>query len=146
MLHAEHAYCFANVPESVGRARSAVKEKMASWDCDGDLIETAITLTSELVTNCVIHAADSPAFIAVCFFEDEYLTIAVMDFGAAMPQIREPDPDSVAGRGLLLVEAMSDHWGYEPFSGGKLVFADIKLPDFAVSDIFAGSGVRTGVC
>lgn len=47
------------------------------------------------------------------------LTVEVYDSGGGEPAIREPYGES--GRGLLLVEALSDRWGVRDRDPGKVV-------------------------
>jgi len=40
-----------------------------------------------------------------------------------VPRIAEPD--ALNGRGLVIVEALSTRWGWEPHDGGKIVWAEL---------------------
>ena len=49
---------------------------------------------------------------------------AVLDPSALAPVLRMPDRDEEAGRGLQMVDALSDVWGWSPVTGrGKAVWA-----------------------
>jgi hypothetical protein len=43
--------------------------------------------------------------------------------GVVVPRIAEPD--ALNGRGLVIVEALSTRWGWEPRDGGKVVWAEL---------------------
>jgi anti-sigma regulatory factor (Ser/Thr protein kinase) len=87
-------------------------------------VDDAIPLVvSELVTNAVLHAG-SPAKVEVRVGND-CVRIEVHDSTAELPTVREPGPFTVTGRGLLLVEALSDRWGASPTAGGKVVWFEV---------------------
>ncbi len=53
--------------------------------------------------------------------------LEVADTDPAIPQIpNEPRP--VGGRGLDIVEAISDDWGVQPTGSGKVVWAEFNRP------------------
>lgn len=71
-------------------------------------------IVSELVTNSVLHAQMGPGdSIGVdVTLSDDRLRIAVADDGAAcLPHVVEPDAMYPNGRGLLLVQRLSNAWG-----------------------------------
>ncbi|WP_214111345.1 ATP-binding protein [Acrocarpospora catenulata] len=52
--------------------------------------------------------------------------IEVWDPSRQPPRLVEPTGDTIGGRGLVLVDAVSEEWGYRrPASGGKVVYARI---------------------
>jgi hypothetical protein len=49
---------------------------------------------------------------------------AVLDPSASAPVLRMPDRTAESGRGLQMVDALSDVWGWSPVTGrGKAVWA-----------------------
>ncbi|MGY5130405.1 ATP-binding protein [Streptomyces nigrescens] len=44
-----------------------------------------------------------------------------------MPELQKPAPDDVSGRGLFLVDALSENWGVRPRDPGKTVWAHLAL-------------------
>jgi hypothetical protein len=62
------------------------------------------------------------------------LVIEMWD-GIATPPVRKaPELDAEGGRGLLLVEALSQDWGYyRPWAGGKVVWCALRLTEPSVS-------------
>ena len=44
---------------AAGLARSVVRSRLQEWDLD-DLLDTAMLLTSEVVTNVIVHTASAP--------------------------------------------------------------------------------------
>ena len=49
-----------------------------------------------------------------------YLSLIRRMQRVVVPRIAEPD--ALNGRGLVIVEALSTRWGWEPHDGGKVVF------------------------
>jgi anti-sigma regulatory factor (Ser/Thr protein kinase) len=82
-------------------------------------------VVSELATNAVIHAG-TPFSVSVSS-DGSVIRIAVSDWSAVRPVMREGSPGSVAGRGLRLVAAVADDWGVDPSPDGKTVWAELFL-------------------
>ncbi|XUL88171.1 ATP-binding protein [Streptomyces galilaeus] len=62
----------------------------------------------------------------------------VLDVGSGADRLVHQDSDQF-GRGLLLVGSLSHHWGWEPRSAGKTVYAEWVLgPDLAVGNPLVG--------
>lgn len=86
-----------------------------------DLIETAILLASEVVTNVVLHAG-TVVEVEISFDADE-LTIAVSDSNPGPVAGAEP-PERLqeSGRGLTLIDALAQRWGTTHGNRGKTVW------------------------
>lgn len=112
---------------SARRARRFVSEILATWGEDG-CADAASLLVSELVTNAVIHAR-SPVELVVGRGSPSTLRFEVYDSSARVPRVRGFDPESVSGRGLALVEAMSERWGVETGITGKHVWFELQGTD-----------------
>ena len=50
------------------------------------------------------------------------------DGGEGRPRLLSPSPRELSGRGLRIVEAMSDAWGVQPTSTGKTVWFTLPQP------------------
>ena len=110
----------ASDPRSVGIARGFLRQTLAEWDVDEDPIDTAQLCLSELVTNVVMHAGTTCELTVR--LEEETLTVVVRDLGGAAERPgdyapvelgEDEDPLQVAGRGLMLVDALADRWASE---------------------------------
>ena len=108
------------VPASVGLARSLVRESLATFD--GDARDVALLLTSELVTNAILHAR-TPVQVGVLVDGDRAL-VCVADRLAesSVLSARAHSHDRPGGRGLALVEDLADTWGTTTYAGGKTVW------------------------
>ena len=122
-------------PRAAGIARRFLRETLAGWDVDDEPIETAQLCLSELVTNAVIHAGATSDLTLT--LDDGLLTVAVRDHGGAAAStahvIEDADPLRVFGRGLVLVEALSDSWGSVNDVVGTTSWFVLDLPDDARS-------------
>jgi anti-sigma regulatory factor (Ser/Thr protein kinase) len=88
------------------------------------LADEAALLTSELVTNAVIHAHSSVDL--ELYLDDDHIHVSVVDHGEGAPRIREPDPAG-GGQGLRIVDSIADQWGHEPLHPfGKRVWFDLQ--------------------
>jgi two-component sensor histidine kinase len=105
------------LPRVVGQARGFVKANLPP--VMDDVLDTALLLTSELVTNAVIHArTDIEVGITVT---DRSVLVTVHDEDLGRPSATYPGRDG--GRGLGLVEALSEASATERHPGeGKTVW------------------------
>jgi anti-sigma regulatory factor (Ser/Thr protein kinase) len=77
-------------------------------------------MTSELATNCVRHAQSD--FELAIHDSREEIRVEVSDNGEGRPTLRSPTPREHSGRGLRIVQELSDSWGTIPSANGKLVW------------------------
>jgi anti-sigma regulatory factor (Ser/Thr protein kinase) len=115
------------LPSAVPCARLHSKQVVWEWGLAGltDIIEI---LVSELVTNAVraAQSIDQPSAVRLWLLSDKaQLVIIVWDASPQSPVRVNAAEDAERGRGLLLVEAISDQWGSFPTqdTGGKAVWA-----------------------
>jgi anti-sigma regulatory factor (Ser/Thr protein kinase) len=120
---------------SVGRAREALRHQLATWRVVGEVADNATLLLSELTTNAVNAKTTNGREIGVRFeLTGLALRLEVSDASDEQPKLKRAKADDVCGRGLALVEALSDDWGVQPRRGvGKVVWALLVLPDGAAS-------------
>jgi anti-sigma regulatory factor (Ser/Thr protein kinase) len=105
-------------PESVPAARRFVREVLR--DQPRDILEAVELMATELATNCVQHAR-TPFKLTIHDTQGQ-VRIEVRDTGQGRPVPRSPTPRERTGRGLRIVEAMSDSWGIDDSSGAKTVW------------------------
>jgi anti-sigma regulatory factor (Ser/Thr protein kinase) len=109
-------------PKAPAAARAFVSEVAA--DEDQDLVDALALLTSEVVTNAVIHAR-TPIEIGVARDEDRVL-VAVGDRNLARPEQQPYRPERSGGRGLMIVRSLSDDWGVTTYENGKSVWFTMR--------------------
>lgn len=124
------------VVESVGVGRRLVAEALEDWGLE-DLIYTASLLTSEVLTNSVLHARTA-MLLTVQRAGPEAVTIAVHDGSTLMPRQRRHSRDATTGRGLQLVEQLAQTWGVDTRHDGKTLHFTISAESDPWSE-FAGT-------
>ncbi|GGW63914.1 ATP-binding protein [Streptomyces lucensis JCM 4490] len=108
---------------AVPEARRELRELLRHWGKPGRS-EIAELLTSELVTNALVHTDDDAVLTAVV--RPGGLRVEVRDFVAGRPEPQAPDTgDGTHGRGLVLVESLADDWGVRPHEVGKSVWFEL---------------------
>ena len=130
------------LPTAVPCARGHARLVLAEWELQ-DLADPAELVVSELVTNGIRasrglvgsrfggrwSAGRPPVRL---WLQSDYRTVLVLvwDGNNWMPRQREPDLESEGGRGLQLVEAVSEDWGafHPPHASGKVVWALVAKP------------------
>jgi anti-sigma regulatory factor (Ser/Thr protein kinase) len=110
-------------PESVAGARHFVRDLLS--DQPREIVEAAELMTSELATNSVRHA-HSDFELAIHLSRDE-IRVEVSDHGQGQPIMRSPTPREQSGRGLQIVQELSEDWGIVPSPNGKLVWFSLLL-------------------
>ncbi|GHH80705.1 ATP-binding protein [Streptomyces capitiformicae] len=111
---------------AVPEARRALRELLRQWGRPGrsEMAEIAELLTSELVTNALIHTDDDAVLTATV--SRRGLHVEVRDFVGRRPKLRVPNADDgTSGRGLLLVQSLADAWGVRAHGVGKAVWFDL---------------------
>jgi anti-sigma regulatory factor (Ser/Thr protein kinase) len=98
---------------------------------NADLIEVAVLVISELVTNAYKAMADHAPHGSIHFsmrLFDEHLLIEVVDSSPKVPVNKGPvDAGVQSGRGLHIVDNVSDDWGYFFHAGRKYVYAILLI-------------------
>lgn len=107
----------------VPEARRALRELLRHWGKPGRS-EIAELLTSELVTNALVHTDHDAVLTAVV--GPRGLRVEVRDFVARRPRLCVQDADEgTHGRGLVLVQSLADAWGVRPHGVGKAVWFEL---------------------
>lgn len=105
------------------QARLFLGDRLTEWHLES-VRDEAMLLTTELVTNAVIHARSA---VSVTVRRGvERLRIEVSDTGGGALKILEPRGEGQTGRGLQLLEALASSWGTSAFEAGKLVWFELQ--------------------
>ncbi|MET9655936.1 ATP-binding protein [Streptomyces sp. NPDC006510] len=113
---------------SISLCRHRAARLVLQWG-HPELAGDAALLVSELATNALLHGVIRGRLFRVHLtLTATTLRIAVSDpRGERLPDPREATADECYGRGLLIVARIADHWGVEPRTVGKTVFAELAL-------------------
>ncbi|MFI6074702.1 SpoIIE family protein phosphatase [Actinoplanes sp. NPDC051343] len=113
-------------PTGPSRVRQWMTTRLREWSVPEPVIGAAILCTSELTTNALLHAG-TPAQVRVDL-NAERLLVSVADTGTRGTVIRaHADTMSSRGRGLGLIEDLSDSWGTDPTVRGTTVWFEMLL-------------------
>ncbi|MFI6942671.1 SpoIIE family protein phosphatase [Streptomyces sp. NPDC050418] len=141
VITARAAATFDPVGRSVASARAFVRDTLQGWG-HTDIIDDAVVLTSELVTNAVVHAGTNADVL--CLRSEDAVRIEVAD---RYPEREIPlqqslrtlgSPDREGGRGLQLCAALASRWGVEYTPTHKQVWFRLDLPERPVGTRTAG--------
>ncbi|MER6127167.1 SpoIIE family protein phosphatase [Streptomyces sp. NPDC001795] len=141
VITARAAASFEPVGRSVATARSFVRDTLQGWGFV-DIVDDAVVLTSELVTNAVVHAGT--AADVLCLRSDDGVRIEVADrypereIPLQATAVNMGSPDREGGRGLQLCAALAGRWGVEYTPTHKQVWFQLDLPERPVGTRAAG--------
>jgi anti-sigma regulatory factor (Ser/Thr protein kinase) len=126
------ARAFTREATSLKSIRRFIHETMDVWDLSS-LTDDLTLVVNELTTNAVLHAltttsgARGKAWVGMARTHHT-VVCAVADPSPTPPTQAKTTHLADSGRGLLIVEALSDKWGYATSKpGGKTVWARITL-------------------
>ncbi|MGW0564331.1 ATP-binding protein [Streptomyces sp. NPDC003016] len=120
---------WADDPRCVGQARAALREALTAWGLSA-VEDSALVILSELLTNAGRHARVPGQDIETRYLPTAGgLRIEVRDGSCELPSLSTPHGDHGSGRGLWLVDVLSDRWDVSERAGfGKVVWAEISAP------------------
>jgi anti-sigma regulatory factor (Ser/Thr protein kinase) len=104
-------------------APALAREFLRSSSCvahHSAVVEDAVLLVSELVTNSVLHGG--PPVVVAVECDGDALQVRVRDGSTNLPERRHALHGDEGGRGLELVASLSAAWGVDPVPDGKHVW------------------------
>ncbi|WP_158587951.1 ATP-binding protein [Actinomadura logoneensis] len=111
-----HLQVFPSDTEHVAAARHWVAKLLGSAH---PALDDCILLTSETCTNAVIHGGGNSVELSV-ETDGQTVTVAVVDGGGGTLPHYTDDPCGLGGRGLPILEALSEDWGFDVLDDGRL--------------------------
>lgn len=130
------AMALAPAAHPARNARRFTRTTLCRWGL-GSLADDAEIIVGEFVANAIRHGTsysagmdsaistrDDPRLELRLFRRAGEVMCAVLDPGDRAPVLKNPAGEAECGRGLQLVDALSDVWGWSPVTGrGKAVWA-----------------------
>jgi anti-sigma regulatory factor (Ser/Thr protein kinase) len=107
-------------PQAVREARRFVSRHLAELGYS-ELVDDAATITSELVTNSVREAPNTPVWVNLRR-AGGFLLLEVWDCCPKAPVLKSPDYLAEGGRGLHIVDELSVCFGWDTFACGKVTW------------------------
>ncbi|MHC3393157.1 SpoIIE family protein phosphatase [Streptomyces lavendulocolor] len=120
-------------PEALSAARHMIRAAVRAWGA-GERADEIELVADELITNALLHT-DGGAIVTLRMLagHERRLRVEVEDRSSALPRRREAGLSGVSGRGLLLVDRLTDVWGVDSRGTGKCVWCEFTL--FGRADI-----------
>jgi len=127
-------------PAAAAEARSQVRAAIRDWKVPLDL-DLAVLLTSDLVTNAITHGDGGTVALAVRCSRGQ-LRIDVYGQSRLLPAGMAGPAGTDAGRGLVLVAALSTEWGSFRTPAGHAMYFTLAFQPDLTSD---GDQVAAGI-
>ena len=133
---------FGAMASAVPYARGHVRLVLGEWGLQ-ELADAAEQVVSELVTNAIKASCQligsrfggrwspgAPPVRVWLLSDSRTLLVEVWDGSDRMPMPKDLDPEGEHGRGLWLVEALTEDWGaFRPaHASGKVIWATVTKP------------------
>jgi anti-sigma regulatory factor (Ser/Thr protein kinase) len=114
-------------PESAATARRLSLSVVALWGLP-HLADTVELLVSELVGNAVRHTGARTVGLSMSRRRG-WIRVEVRDPSRALPCLLPVRVTDVSGRGLFLVDTLSDRWGVDLQPRGKTTWFELRVAD-----------------
>ncbi|WP_052391269.1 ATP-binding protein [Streptomyces sp. NRRL B-24484] len=125
----ERHRCYFGAPGDIRSGRDFTTRVLDEWGRPGGEERRAdmLLVVSELLSNALLHGS-SPVELTL-LRDGPHARIEVFDTGPGSPAPREPEeaPNAPGGRGLHIVDRLSNDWGVVRHHHGKTVWADVNL-------------------
>ncbi|MEU3349705.1 ATP-binding protein [Streptomyces sp. NPDC006700] len=130
--HGNPAECevpLPSLPESAAIARRLTQVVvLRQWGLSPKLAEDTVLLVSELVGNAVRHTG-ARVFGLRMRRRRGWLRVEVRDPSRGLPCLMPVQELDVSGRGLFLVDKLSDRWGVDLLPRGKTTWFEMRVAD-----------------
>jgi anti-sigma regulatory factor (Ser/Thr protein kinase) len=115
---------FPGTPGGAVAARHFVRDALTA--SDGELRDTVVLLTSEVVTNAALHTG-ADFEVEITTLDGGDVRVWVTDLSPEqLPQVRPAPVDATGGRGLHVVDALASAWGVDYQPHGKIVWFEVR--------------------
>lgn len=123
---------------AVAEARRVAADWLAARGL-AHLTDTAVLLVSEVVTNAVLYGGP-PVRLRLTVLNGA-VRVEVRDASSVLPVAKRYSETAATGRGLVLVQGLSNSWGTAADGAGKVVWFELEGPSDQVGDV-EGRGER----
>jgi serine phosphatase RsbU (regulator of sigma subunit)/anti-sigma regulatory factor (Ser/Thr protein kinase) len=114
-------------PARIAEARGQLDALLHDWG-DQERVFGAALMLSEAVTNVLTHTEGDALLVAELSGRPgrRLLRVEVTDPSDELPHLRHPGELATSGRGLMLMESLSDAWGVAPRGEGKTTWFELR--------------------
>ncbi|MBB4771632.1 ATP-binding protein [Actinomadura livida] len=130
-MRASSVVLLPHAPSSVAVARRRLSSELVDSGVYDTIVDDATVIISELISNALRHARPLPSGQVRVRWRrrEDVLELEVSDGGAMTEPRRGPGTlSSLGGRGLGIVETLSDGWGVRHEDGSTTVWAILRAP------------------
>ncbi|MER6619147.1 SpoIIE family protein phosphatase [Streptomyces sp. NPDC000931] len=114
-------------PEALAETRRMIRTAVGAWGA-GERADEIELVADEMITNVLMHTEGSAVVtLRALTGSERRVRVEVEDSSSALPRRREAGESGVSGRGLLLIETLTDVWGVEARGGGKCVWSEFVM-------------------
>ncbi|MFD9354854.1 ATP-binding protein [Streptomyces sp. NPDC060031] len=118
-----------SMPESASTARRLTRGVVIRlWGLSPQTAEHAVLLVSELVGNAVRHTG-ARSFGLRMLRRRGWIRVEVRDPSRGLPCLMPVHELDTTGRGLFLVDKLSDRWGADLLPRGKITWFEMRVAD-----------------
>ncbi|WSB81504.1 ATP-binding protein [Streptomyces sp. NBC_01186] len=118
-----------NLPESARLSRHLTRSVLQlRWALPAHLTEHAVLLVSELVGNAVRHTGAHTIGLRM-LRRTGWIRVEVRDPSRGLPCLLPVGELDTSGRGLFLVDTLSDRWGVDLLPRGKTTWFEMRFTD-----------------
>ncbi|MEY9998112.1 serine/threonine-protein kinase RsbW [Streptomyces sp. V4I8] len=120
--------------ETAPLARDLARTACTAWNLPDEVTESAALVMAELFANAVRHACGPFVQVIVNRPSNARVYLAVTDRAPeCLPHLRAPEDEQQSGRGLVIIESLSERWGYDRLGPaarpwGKRCWAELRVP------------------
>lgn len=114
-----------NAGTASAEGRRFVAEHLYRWAVPTQVADTAVLLTSEIITNAVRYGPP-PLCLQVSLSADRVL-VEVTDSNPVVPVLTRPDFEALGGRGMWLIDTLAAAWGSHLQPPGKIVWCEVSI-------------------
>ncbi|UQX03088.1 ATP-binding protein [Streptomyces sp. RerS4] len=126
---AEAEVTLPSMPESASTARRLTQSVVIRfWGLSPQISEHAVLLVSELVGNAVRHTG-ARSFGLRMLRRRGWIRVEVRDPSRGLPCLMPVHELDTTGRGLFLVDKLSDRWGADLLPRGKITWFEMRVAD-----------------
>ncbi|MFF9651442.1 ATP-binding protein [Streptomyces sp. NPDC014622] len=119
---------FLAEPEEVAGLRRLLRLHLRLWGLS-DVADAAEVCVSELVANVIRHVGVGTPSTLMVEMNGTCLRVALRDPDTqALPSLLSAGPNDESGRGLVMLDAVSERWGVILGAESKLVWCDLATP------------------
>lgn len=118
----------ADDADALAEARHMIRAAVQAWST-GERADDIELVAGELINNSLIHTGGAALVtLRMLTGSERRLRVEVEDGSSALPHRREAGESGLSGRGLLLVDQLTDVWGVESRGSGKSVWGEFVVP------------------